>query len=253
MKAHQYFRRIQPFNAFITPIIFASVLALTLFPARVVEVFLRKNFGERYYNLEIPIILFIMMFWPVVYTLYHDVESYYNSFFGLFALIFLGVSIKRYREIEKTQQLFDDSKYSYYSGDMHPKWSWLEKKFPKLDVSSYKIERFLEGLVFILIGMVLMIFPFSFSVGFLLAFCGLAYLIQIHFRYLASRHMVLDRIDEKIINEQLYNAFVNDRPPEDTQGFRWSGSKPGDRALREEVYELMTADEEEDEWAARVT
>ena len=169
----------------------------------------------------------------------------FSWFWILFSFVFLGFAIKRKREIKYDLQSFDDAKYSLYSGDVWSIWYRFEDKLPRLfprDTFFYNIERVYEGGLFIVAGFVLLLIPFSCYVGLLLMFSGASYMLIMYLRYLQSRDMVLDKIDEKIHNEDMQDASTNDKSK---RGFRWFGPKPDDPQFRETIAESLV-DQEDD-------
>ena len=232
------------------------VATVAHFPTKIVEIFLRKNFGERYFSIDVPIVLFILMCAPLYFWI--ESERYivmqrmgFDWPWFVFALVFLAFSIKRRLEMKADLQSFDDKKYSYYSGDTLPQWEKYEKKLPKIfphEPLFYNIERAYEGGVFILLGIVLLLIPITRSVGGLLFISGACYNLSSYIRYLNSRDMILDKIDDNIFNRDMYDAIMNDK---NDSGLRWSGSLPDDLELREEVARSLV-ELEEDETAGFV-
>ena len=247
-KARLYFRKIYPYVSFFREILFGFFSVLAHLPARIVEIFLRRNFGERYYSLDAPVIMFLAMSYPLYIWIstgsYEFIQMMgFSWFWILFSFVFLGFAIKRKREINHDLQSFDDAKYSMYSGDEWSIWYRFENKLPRLfkrDTFFYNIERVYEGGLFLIVGFVFLFIPFSRYVGVLLIFSGASYMFTMYLRYLKSRDMVLDQIDDKIHNEDMHDAFTNDKSK---RGFRWFGPKPDDPQFRETIAESLVDEE----------
>lgn len=243
-QARIYFRNTFPFVSIIVPIILWVLTFVTHYPARITEVFLRKNFGQRYYSIEAPILIFIIMSIPLFIWITKGQYMYiemmgFSWFWILFSFVFLGFAIKRNKEINTELQSFDDSKYTLYTGDELSLWYRFENKLPRLfkkDTFYYNIERVYEGGLFVIIGIVLLIIPFSRAVGLLLFISGCSYIITMYIRFKVARDFILDKIDERIYNEDLNDAFMNDKSK---RGFRWNAPLPDDPQFRETIADSL--------------
>ncbi|MGB3464543.1 MAG: hypothetical protein WBA74_04705 [Cyclobacteriaceae bacterium] len=255
-KARIYLQRTLPMKAFIHPATILIVMIIVMIPARVVEVVIRKNFGERYYSLKaglLPVVVLIL--YPLgLYQAYKsgNTEVQMDWFYILFLLAYIGCAIKRKMEISYELHSFDDSKYSYYAGDQLSLWKKYALKIPRVfpkESFSYNVERAYEGGLFIAVGIVFVLVSFSRIVGGVMVVCGIMYIIHAYNRYKLSRYMILDKIDEKILNGYLYDAFING---EEKHGLRWSGPTLSDPAFNEEIAHSLT-DVAEDDTSGFVT
>lgn len=253
MKTTLYLRQIDPFIRFVWPITLLILAGIASIPARIVEIFMRRNFGERYFSWEIPMLIFVLLIAPYIVQIYigYPGSSPFTFLHALLCLAIPYATYKRHKEVKRSTDTFDDTVYSYYSGDQLKMWDKVRAKYPKLKADYVRVERYYEGAVFILIGFVALLIPFTMVIGVTMMVAGISYIIKVYYRYQMGRSYILDMIDKKIINEQMYDTFVNENPPDKTQGFQWSGPKPGSRDVREKIYEQML--EEEDDKASVVS
>ena len=159
-----------------------------------------------------------------------------------FAILFHVKGWQHRKKINKYGSTYDFKRFRYYSGDLNPIWYKYQNKAP-FEINNMVIEKYLEPALFIAIGLVGMLGVFTFILGLSLFFCGIIHGLHVHVNYYLSRQSILNMIDEKISNEQLHDAFVEEKPAMETQGFEVLGALPPDKELREELYKIMIVDE----------
>lgn len=246
MKKNLYFRdALQRENGF-KKIIF-NIFTVLASPSRIfLEVFVRENFGKRYFSRSgVLVIAFVMALLPVfIYQARYiafaasgleiDATFMWAHFATWYALIvaFLAISWKRYQEIENSPSVFDFGKFSLYSGDIHPLFTSIPARLG-LDVSMRTIEIIYEPLFFFLIGLLLNLC--GQYIGGYIQGCSLCYALSYAAQYWNSDNFIMDKIDEIIMNEELESAFVDEAGPEDCRGVRFHMEKPRDRSLRRKL------------------
>ena len=220
-------------------------------PRLLVEVFIRKNFGERYFSMPTAVLLTIFLFLlifgidaglaftsngPRTYggMFMHDITWF------LYLGAFLFFCIKRQKEIEREPGVFDFAKFSLYNGD-------IDQRFYDLRIKGQEptrrvISTQLEPLFLLIIGVVLIVLQQK--IGFLITFCSICYATGYIFQYRRGDHFIMDTIDQMISNEEMVASFVDGRRPEDTRGFETMGRKPMDPDMRRRVADSITPDEE---------
>jgi hypothetical protein len=246
MRKNIYFRKVIQRENVAEKILLSFFDKLASFPRLIMEVFIRKNFGERYFNLASAFsVAFITALIPVVL---HSLPSAEGPFLAKFATwyVFLGLFIyhswQRNREIKKSASSFDFTKYSRYAGDINP---WFYKiKVSNTAPSTRTIETLYEPAVFFLGGVVLWIC--GQSIGVLICVSSIFYSMSYVAAYSYGDNFVLDEIDKIIFNEEMYRSFVEEMAPEDTRGVRIYARKPSVKSLRQKVADAMLEDGQDD-------
>jgi hypothetical protein len=265
MQKNLYYRTVTQRRNFFKDLFFSIFLSISGFPRMFLEVFIRKNFGERYFNFGIAIFGSILLFfYPFVVNFIGLFYRYKMSSYGgygpnpsinwwdfflqygslyLFIFLFLKTAWKREKELRSNPSVFDFAKFSLYSGDINPAYyevPWREKK-----LTIRTAECFMEPLPFFGVGLIL--FFFGQTLGTFFMICSVIYCISYMAAYYNGAHFVMDKIDEMIMNEELENAFVDDLDPSQTRGVRFYGEKPTDADLRRKLSESFVEGEEDDD------
>ncbi|OOQ57383.1 hypothetical protein BC343_14880 [Mucilaginibacter pedocola] len=222
------------------------------------EVFIRKNFGERYFSFTISIInTFVLLFIPFILD---SIKNTFRGGFGyggessgfwhvigtnilwyLFLAAFMYFSWLRRKEIKRSRSSFDFGKFSKYSGD-------IDKRFKDVQITGRpatirEIETMLEPLPFFVIGFVLMLI--GQSLGILLFICSIIYALSNRGAYYIGDNAMLDIIDKVIINENLKEFFVNGKESNEAAGFRSYSHRPSNPDDGQKAYEAGFDDFEE--------
>lgn len=239
----------------------AFVEGLASYPRLSLEVFIRKNFGHRYFKLSSAItVAFVLILFPIIadkignfITLaiqnrYYGsgVESEGPSFWAkyatwyIFVIAFLVFSIRRHRESRLPTAWFDASKFSLYSGDIDERFYTMPPFKVEATIRQVMIVR--EPLFFFAIGVVLWIM--GQSLGWLLVINSLFYSFSYASAYRKGDDLIWDIIDQIIMNRSRQETFVDDLSGRNTQ-VRYYLTKPGSRELRELVADAMVIDPNE--------
>jgi len=231
---------------------FLHGLAMKLYsyPRLIIETFIRRNFGRRYFNFATTLsTLVLLLVIPAVANRLSFLESYEaqpKSFWGqyatwyLFAALFGYFAFRRWQEIRYSHSTYDLTKFTLYSGDINP-------RFFKFDFFGYptvrQVETIYEPLFAFLIGLVLKLG--GQPIGMLLMICAVFYSLSYRAAYKQGDDFLMDMIDEVIMNKELRSGFVNDLLGHQTHGVRFYMTKPTSPEMREELVEKFVGDETE--------
>lgn len=242
--------------------LFSFFLDLASYPRLLLEVFIRKNFGERYFRLSSAITITVILgFLPYLLKTISGVKAeildgddtnlftqpvqasasgQYMTWY-IFLGLFLLVSVIRYIETLRNPSVFNFARYSLYQGDTLP--AFYKVKIPRIKTDARLVETVLEPLPFLVVGIVLWLL--GQKLGVLLTACSLFYSLGYVAAYTAGDNFVMDKIDEIICNEELKKSFVDGLGEEETRGFRFMGRRPADPDMRRQILPLMTEKEDE--------
>lgn len=256
MKVNLYYRhlykRVNAFKEFTLHLF----LAISSWPRLLLEVFVRRDFGERYFSLAsaLTIAVLLGLLPPVVESglkvlarpgrFWHYVDlwpflGHYLTWYGFIAA-FLMRAMRRQREIVREPASFDFARFSLSTGRIHPRFYEFKVKGQPVDVRT--IETWLEPGFFFVVGFLLWLV--GQPVGLLLLWCSVVYGMSYQAAYYLGDQFVLDKIDEMIANRQLVNSFVHGLDAGDTQGFRHYGLRPADPDFRRELADTFIVREE---------
>jgi hypothetical protein len=218
---------------------------LSSWPKLALEVFVRKNFGQRYCTLSSVLTVAALLFlYPIVSDKLPPLFSggygygHHGSFFSryaswyLFLIAFLAVSAVRLWEIKSNPSVYDLGRCSTYAGDINTAFFNI-RPFGK-NLSYKTIETFMEPVAFFLIGYVLK--AFGQNVGMLLMVCSVFYSLGYRVAYKKSDDFIMDQLDEMMYGEEMEDAFVDDNY-NNAKGVRFYGTKPSDKELRRKLSE----------------
>lgn len=251
MKKNLYYRTVFKRTNLLKEFFYSIFFGLCSWPRFLLEVFIRKNFGERYFSLFVASVLSIFLaFYPLIrdkglrlsyrfgeFHLHSNIETskflLHNATWYLFLIAFIYMCIVRYNEIKHLPSVFDFERFSLSSGNIHP--FFLNFQWRGENVSVRTIETLLEPAFFFLIGFVL--YLFGQSIGVLILVCSIFY----SFGYLAMYHQgdefIMDKIDERIYNEELMGVFVDEKDSDSARGISFYGRRPSDPETRRKIAE----------------
>ncbi len=223
-------------------------IMIASWPRMVLEVFIRTNFGERYFSLATAITLIVVLgFLP--YQMAQSFFGYYgltffeyiklNPLWYLFVVAFGYFSWKRYQEVKRKPGVFDFAKFTWSTGEKNRKF--YDLKWFGQDPSGRVISTIYEPAFFLAIGIFLIICHQS--LGYLITVCSICYSLGYAGQYHLGDMFVMDKIDEMICNEELVESFVNNRPSHKTKGFEAYGHRPTNEDFRRKVYKTFFEDE----------
>lgn len=252
MKKQMYYQTMFRRRNVIKEALLNFFLGLSSYPRLLLEVFIRRNMGERYFSLSSAITVFIfLVIIPVLAEYGTDIFSSYardyhrfywdsflreNATWYLLAGGFLYMAFKRHEEIKRLPSVFDFKRFSLSTGSIHPRFFSIELGGKPANVRT--IETLLEPALFFLIGFFFWII--GQNVGTLLMISSLIYSISYQATYHRGDHFIMDKIDETITNEELAKAFIEGRKPSETRGFTFYGRRPDDVDTRRRIADLFT-------------
>jgi hypothetical protein len=251
MKKNLYFREVLRRSNPIKNFFFDLFTAIASWPRLLLEVFIRTNFGERYFSFSNSIMMFILLAVAPPLISASGSSRYYGGFnikdflwdnftWYLFLAGFLYCAIKRRQEVKRLPSVFDFGRFSLSTGRIHPLFYTIVLNGKRAE--SRIIETIFEPLFFFVIGCFLMFF--GQIVGILIVACSLVYSLSYMAAYNVGDNFVMDKIDELICNQELYNAFVDGVDPNNTRGVNYYGRRPADADARRKVADTFMEEEE---------
>lgn len=230
-------------------------MALSSYPRLLLEVFIRRNFGERYFSLSSAITIAVLLgLYPLIktvgFSLFRRYGYYDHGFsFGSFLLHyatwygflagFLLMAVRRNDEIKRLPSVYDFARFSLSAGQLHPRF--LTFKIGDRPLALRTIETLIEPAFFFFIGLGLWLF--GQGIGVVLVLCSIIYSFSYQAAYYQGDNFVMDKIDEMICNEELVKSFVEGRDPSETRGFNFQGRRPADPETRRRVAETFIEEE----------
>jgi hypothetical protein len=214
-----------------------------------IEVFIRKNFGRRYFNLGSAIAAAIttalfptMALIPIVAGRNPDIFKIIWVFGGWFFFIYLFIrkSIDRNKEVEKGPPVINFETYSLSSGFPQTWYTdFLAKYFIKgKKVTIREIETYYEPLPFFLGGLLLTILLQP--LGVFLMFISIMYSLSYRQAYKEGDDYILDIGDEYRIKKDLKENMPDNPNGQFKSGFTSRFGMPATREGRELLGDLLT-------------
>jgi hypothetical protein len=209
------------------------------------EVFIRKNLGERYFSFPLAIILTIILAvipYAIEASLSFGRVHLWELFWGnvswyAYLIAFMFFCLKRKKEIKRLPSVFDFERFSLSTGEIHPKFYEFSVFGEKGD--KRKIETLLEPALFFVIGVVLILLKQK--IGVIITLSSILYSLSYVIAYIEGDHFIMDKIDEMICNEGLVQTFVEGKT-NNYKGFSSYGRRPVDNDNRKKLYEEMVDD-----------
>jgi len=250
MKKNLYYKAVFARKNILKEFCLMGFLILISGPRLLLEVFIRKNFGERYFSMFQAVCLSIFLFFiPIAIAKYHEAmgDMSYNAgtimmrdlTWYLFLAAFLYFSYQRQQEIKREPSVFDFARFSLSTGEINDRFYQFKIRGKVPDPRT--IATVLEPAFFLAIGIVLAILQQK--VGVLLIFSSIFYSLGYRGAYYQGDMYIMDKIDEMICNEELSNSFVDDQQPKDTRGFYAYGRRPSNAAFRKQVVDSFFEEE----------
>lgn len=253
MRSNYYYRQVFGRKNHLKEFLLTFFLSISSAPKLLLEVFIRKNFGERYFSFSLALFLiFILFFFPFgaseVSGLFRSGYGYggysrsdnsfwsvigHNILWYLYLAAFLYFCLKRRSEIKHSRSSFDFGKFSKYSGDIHPRILELKKDRPNLSIRI--IETSLEPAIFFIVGLVLALL--GQGLGWLILICSIIYSLSNSAAYYIGDNAMLDIIDKVICNDGLKDYFMGGKESNEQTGFRAYGRRPSDPENGRRAYE----------------
>lgn len=243
MKKNLYYRATMSRRNVIKEALFNFFLGICSYPRLVLEVFLRRNMGERYFSLaSTATIGLILLLIPVSVSGFRHSDGHIlgnNLIWYGFVALFGFFSYKRYMEVRREPSVFDFARYSLSDGILLPPFRNSGYSIRVQEIWLEPLAAFIAGIVLLPIGQVIL--------GWLLIVCAIVYSVSKAAAYYKGDNFIMDKIDEMICNEDLKRALIDNE--ESDRGIRFRSKFPNKQALR---IQLSDAVVEEDEYAPEV-
>jgi len=225
------------------------VVALLIGPKIILDVFMRRKMGERYFTLMgaavMGLILFMAGSWADKMGMAPrgGMTSFY-VFFVLYAIM----SVVRYLEIRRAPSVFDFARFSLSSGI--PYDFFFNIKITGKRPTLRTVEIFYEPLFCLIVGFIIG-FLGQALVAIVIIICSIAYFLHNQLDATLGDHFVMDKIDEIICNQDMSQTFVQDKEMSDRQ-VPFFSKKPKTAELRQEFVDQMLNPDDDDEAAMAV-
>ena len=234
---------------FIKKFVLDLFMAGSSWPRMLLEVFLRTNQGERFFSFSgCMTVAVILAVWPVFASIggtqYDGGATIALTFVGrytswyAFLAAFVYMSFARRSEVKRLPSVFDFARFSYSSGNIHPKFFERSIKGQPADVRT--IETMLEPGLFFAIGFTL--FIAAQPIGLVLMVSSIFYSLSNISAYHTGDNLLMDLVDSQIVGQQVANMF-SDKPSSNTQGFRFMGRVPTDPETKRKLSDMLDDDE----------
>lgn len=229
-------------------IITGILFSLSSYPSYIVEVFLRKKFGERYFTTTHAISISIVMLW-IWFSIGKQGREFIGFTWLIFTALFLYKSIRHRMEIKKYGTAYNFDRFSYSDGEILPFW-WniIDTKIFGKTITRYKILIYLEPAIPVISGLFLFAIPFTRGVGILLFISGLLFSFRSFMKAHVARNNLLDMIDDQIIMEAKHDVIVEEKPMSETKGISFPIELPKSQKLRQELSNSMDIHNPLDIW-----
>lgn len=225
------------------------IFMLSSYPSYIVEAFMRKKFGERYFTFSVAVIIAFAMLYPYLF-LGDKVREVLGFPWFVFTLIFLYKSIRHRFEFRRFSMTYNFDRYSYTDGEIFDFWyDLIGTKLLGLTVTRYRILTLFEPAIPISIGLFLMLLPFTRAVGILIFISGLFFCYRSIMKAFFARGHVLDTIDEQIVARYKHDVIMEEKPKSQTGGISFPIELPKSKDLRQDLVDSIEDNNPLDIWA----
>jgi hypothetical protein len=244
------FRRSNPIKGFI----FDLFRSIASWPRLLLEVFIRKNFGRRYFSFSNSVIMAIILA-IIPYAVAQvtagpysrratDVTDVLTTHFTwyLFLAAFLYFAFLRKREIAQEPYTFDLTRFTDSTGDMLPFLYDLTFRGKRVNVR--EVETIVEPLLFFAVGIVFTLM--GQIVGILIILASIVYSLSYRAAYRDGDNFIMDKMDEILFNQQLFHALIEGVDPRDTRGINFYGMDRAAPDVKRQVAAMCIEDEAEE-------
>ncbi|MGE6221069.1 hypothetical protein ACQKCH_14675 [Nubsella zeaxanthinifaciens] len=251
MQTKSYYRNVFQRRNVIKDFFSAIFQSIASYPRLTLEVFIKGQFGVRYFSLASVItIAIILAILPIFFSrMFGGYGGYSSGFFDtveehklfyIFIVLFIGFSIKRYREIKQPWGVIDPTKFSLSMGTAD---AWLiNLKFNGKPIDGRYREVFVEPAIFLIIGIICLLLKSM--LGPILIIFSIIYCLSFLFAYRDGDNWAMDINDQRISAEQFHDTFVNDKTNSES-GFEYRGAKPNSKDDREKIYKTSLLDDDD--------
>lgn len=267
-KNENYFRTVFRRENILLEFILGLFRMFASYPRLLLEVFIRKNFGHRYFQMSsVVTVIFILGIYPVLSSqgarflrkfgfAASEQGSFISQYFLWYAfLIAFGyMGWKHYMDNRKSAQVEDFKQFSLSSGSVNP--LFFKVKIPHIHTDIRLIECFLEPALFLGAGIVLWLI--GQKLGVLITVSSIVYAFSYIDAYRRGDNFMYDKNDEMICNAALERVFLGDNKEEkendtedsqdndtedksimDESGFVFRSRIPATAARRKEIFPFL--------------
>lgn len=248
-KRNTYYHEVFGRPAVLKQVFLATFLGLSYYFRVPIEIITRSNMGERYFNLLLTITIGLaLLVVPTLFATNYMGDIDYRVLFGrygtwyAYTFFYLYCGFLRWREIRNNPSAWDLKRFSLAPGDPHR--LLYRFRVRKENQNQRFMATIIEPGVFLVAGLLLTLLLQP--IGMVLIVCAVVYSLGYTAAFYISDQYVLDKIDEMICNEDMYDIFVNDIPSQ--RGFEFHAKRPKDKDSRQKLYEdYIDVDYEVDE------
>jgi hypothetical protein len=215
---------------------------LTSYPRMMIEVFIRRNFGCRYFN-YISVITLAVLLYIIPYNLV-DTQVFGSNAFAViqanwawYAFIgaFLTFGTMRWLEIRQAPSTFNFSKFTQYMGDVSPLKDMLGVNLRVYEIVVEPAMFFIIGMVFHWMGQ---------SLGMLLILASILYSCSYMAAYMSGDDAIMDMIDEVLFNQNIKGILMEDNQPVKANGVQLRGNMPASKPMRQSLLNSIAGEED---------
>jgi hypothetical protein len=193
--------------------IYQIFISIASWPRLLLEVFVRQEFGQRYFSFSTACILTTMLsavpYVATRFTSYGNVDFFKMVIDNVAWYIFLGAfmycCVKRRQEIKRRGKLYSMKYFSLSAGKPNPKIDYYSL-FGK-NATSYRIVTTLEPAIFLILGILLLIASQK-LLGITLIVCSVIYAISWRAQFALSHEYFLDWFDSGICDNEVMNQIT---------------------------------------------
>lgn len=242
MKKKPSYQSVLERNNALKEIVLNFFFALSSGPRLILEVFIRKNFGCRYFFMAsaytaaailaiVPLISNGILYIFTRYGGYRFPDNFWldHIFWYGFIAAFLVMSYKRNREVKNGPSIFDLAKYSYCTGA-------IDKRFYDLGGKKWtvrEIETFVEPAFCFIIGV--LILSIDNNLGWLIVISSICYSLSYRGAYYNGDNYIMDILDKQILGEGLVKNVLEGKQGEDANGVQVYGRLPVSLEVRRKL------------------
>ena len=256
MTKNLYYRTVLRRRNVIWEAILSFFLAFCSYPRLLLEVFIKRHFGERYFSFSSAVvmtfILAIIPFWMYRMVAFLNHSYSYDTDWWLFTKNFLTwyvflaaffyLCLQRRKEIKQMPSVYDFARFSLSSGIPTPLFANFMRNRGGGNVRTSEI--WIEPAIFFVAGFVLLIF--SQWIGLVLMLSSVFYSISYTAAYHNGDNFVMDKIDEMILNEEMEAAFIGNETADNARGVRFYMRKPTTEEARRKVADTFVEEDDDD-------
>lgn len=233
---YTYYQSLYGRNVINTQVVPALLQFLCL-PKIIVEVFVRRRMGERYFSKIWSVVVALILYWlpqPLVRMFgWHDSWLYH-----LFLIAYVIMTVVTWVEVWRAPSVFDFKRFSLDPGKCLP--FFYRIRIMGKPVTQRMIDTWLEPLFCIGIGFVLVLLSF-YMTGTIILFCSLCHFLSNMLFAIRGDHFIMDKIDEIICNQDLTALFIQDRDVS-PRGVPFYAQKPTTKELRDNLTQAITGE-----------